>query len=240
MTDKWDQALDDLLEGRLGQAPTAGSAPADPKPPQVAVLLGPFHRPEWMAWALDQLGICGRCIKAGNLSLAVLSDPDETAWQKAAAELSQALVFSQVLAIRRGPSEDPAASDMLAFSYSGGKMIQKFPPGLLLASLDGPVEEVLLDPEAHAVLLQDAVDSWQNDWQPRFKSIESWWYRKVLPPGRSRLALEQLTQAGERSEEADAALPESGQASPGDPAWPTAEGGADGQLDGDSSGGASQ
>jgi len=221
VSDKWDQALDDLLEGRLAQAPGADRVPgaggvpgadrgpgaggvpgadrvpgadgvpgatqepAEPTPVQVAVLLGPFHRPEWMAWALDQLGVPGRCLKAGRLSMAVLSDPDEAAWLEAAAELSDALVFSQVLAVRRGPSEDPAASDMQAFGFSVGHRVQTFPPGLLLASLDGPVEDVLLDPEGSEELLEQAVASWQNSWQPRPKHVGSWWRRAVNSPDKT-------------------------------------------------------
>ena len=188
MTDKWDQALDDLMQGRLGEAPSAdappeSAEPAEPASVKVAVLLGPFHRPEWMAWALDQLGVPGRCLKAGRLTLAVLDDPDEAKWLKAAADLSAALVFSQVLAVRRGPSEDPAASDMQAFGYSDGEQIRSFPPGLLLASLEGPVEEVLLDPEGSAELLKGAVPSDQNRWQPRLKSLGTWWRREVVTPG---------------------------------------------------------
>jgi len=178
-------ALDDLIQGRLGQAPKDDPPPlpSEPAPVKVAVLLGPFHRPEWMAWALDQLGVSGRCVKAGRLSLALLDDPDEAGWLQAAADLSAALVFSQVLAIRRGPSEDPMASDMQAFGFSDGEKIRTFPPGLLLATLEGPAEELLLDPDGSAGLMKNAVATYRNKWQPRLKSLDTWWRREVIAPG---------------------------------------------------------
>lgn len=195
MTDRWDRALDDLLSGRVGEAPLGGS-PLEPgqagenpqanqpdldagEPVQIAVLLGPFHRPEWMAWALHQLGVSGRCVKAGRLSLAVLDDPDEAAWHKAAADLSAALVFSDVVALRRGPSQDPAASDIQAFGYSDGQQTTALPPGLLLAKLPEPVEDVLLDPLGSADLLKRAVAAGPEAWRPGKRGLQDWWRPEV-------------------------------------------------------------
>jgi hypothetical protein len=151
MTDAWDQALQGLLSG-------------EEAPPQLNLLLSGIGTPTVMAVVLRAVGIGARVLPAGALAVAVLDDPTEPAGLAAAEVVSAALVSGDVtgnlLFLRRGPSQDPEARDIQAYSYFEGKRSETLSPPLVLTALPNIVEELLLDP-ASAHVIEGAIHSSQ-------------------------------------------------------------------------------
>ena len=184
MSDKWDQALEDLLArpgADSGAAPDAGPQDAEAslgkgEAVRVGVLVSPFAQPEVLAWALGQLDIAGLCLPAGIITLAVLDDPTEASTRQAGIDLSKALAQGEAVALWRGPSDHPTASDMQAFICQGGEVETIEAPGLLLAQMPEPIEDVLVDPEGSGGLLATGVSSLQPGWSPDgHQPITNWW-----------------------------------------------------------------
>ncbi|MCL1897636.1 MAG: hypothetical protein FWG16_02270 [Micrococcales bacterium] len=183
MTDGWDEALAQLLQDQGHDADPAGGleGPAgEPQPVQVAALFVPPMRPELLAWALHQLGVGGHCLKAGTEVVAFLDDADEAAWLEAASKVSAAFARGPIVAVRRGASQNPGASDIQAFVYHDGQQTAPLPPGLLLAHLPDPIEDYFLDPEGEAALLADAVVAGSEVVAPSKRSLRFYWRPGVL------------------------------------------------------------
>jgi hypothetical protein len=85
-----------------------------------------------------------RCLAVPTAAgaVAVLKSPDEVSSEAAGIALSGSL--GDVLALRRGPSDDPAASDIQAVPYHGGVAGEAAAPGLILANLPEAIEDLLL------------------------------------------------------------------------------------------------
>src|SRR5690625_8008995 len=74
----------------------------------------------------------------------VFDDADFAAAHKNAQQLSQILKQVDAILLRRGPSEDPADSDVQATRFSGGAMRDKLAPGLIINGLDPLCERLIL------------------------------------------------------------------------------------------------
>lgn len=111
---------------------------------QIALLITPIASARALA-ALGKLAdVPGLAFATEHGAVMVFDDADFAAAHKNAQQLSQILKQVDAILLRRGPSEDPADSDVQATRFSGGEMGDKLAPGLIINGLDPLCERLIL------------------------------------------------------------------------------------------------
>lgn len=111
---------------------------------QIALLITPVASAKALA-ALSKLAEVGAAAFATEHgAVLVLDDVEYGASRAAAGQISAALRGVELILLRRGPSEDPADSDVQAVRYAQGKMGDKLAPGLIISGLDPLCERLIL------------------------------------------------------------------------------------------------
>jgi hypothetical protein len=153
--ERWPDGWDDALEELLGDLPEV--IPEEETQPKVAVLVAGIADPQVYAALLKGPKVAARCVAEAGVGMALLDDAEESAALDSAARASAMLRGLQMILVRRGPSDDPAAGDMQAYLYIDGEQSDTVSPGLLLANSPQLLEDLLLDPEAAAPVLAKGV-----------------------------------------------------------------------------------
>lgn len=141
-------------------------------PPQVALLITPVASARALAGLGKLAAISGTAFATEHGAVLLLSDASYAASQEASARLSQALAGGELLLLRRGPSEDPADSDVQAARFAEGKFVKKLAPGLVLSGLDNLCEKLILGTLEPAGL-DSATDAIQTDTLSRFAALRA-------------------------------------------------------------------
>ncbi|MDR3201652.1 MAG: hypothetical protein LBT54_00700, partial [Bifidobacteriaceae bacterium] len=124
----------------------------------MALAIAPLADGQTLAALARVAVIEATCATVSGVAVAVFADASEAASRAAAGALSRSLRDARVLFLRRGPSDDPAASDIQAAGYVGGEEVAQIAPGLAIAELPAAVEDLLLG-AAHPLDLDGAVRS---------------------------------------------------------------------------------
>lgn len=128
---------------------------------QVALLITPIASHKALA-ALGKLAsVSGSAFATAHGGVFVLDDAQFDHSHQSAADMSSALREVDTILLRRGPSEDPADSDVQAVKYRGGQMGEKMAPGLIISGLEPLCERLILGALSTEALLSetDAIHS---------------------------------------------------------------------------------
>jgi hypothetical protein len=113
---------------------------------EVALLLLDRYSKRLMAALMKAVGVDAHTFESEGLAIAVLADPTEDAALKAAEAVSKALKSQIVCLFHRGPSINPAATDLQGNAFLDGRAMQLRAPGLFLAQAPELLEDLLVEP----------------------------------------------------------------------------------------------
>ena len=111
---------------------------------QVALLITPIASQRALA-ALGRLAeVPGLAFATEHGAVIILDDAEFSAAHTSAQRMSQVLKKVDAILLRRGPSEDPADSDVQATRFSNGEPGAKLAPGLIISGLDPVCEKLIV------------------------------------------------------------------------------------------------
>lgn len=111
---------------------------------QIALLITPIAAARALA-ALGKLAeVPGLAFATEHGAVLILDDAEFSAALSGAAKISAVLKKVDAVLLRRGPSEDPADSDVQATRFSNGVAGDKLAPGLIINGLDPLCERLIL------------------------------------------------------------------------------------------------
>lgn len=110
----------------------------------VALLITPVASHKALAAVGKLAAVAGAAFATEHGAVLVLDDSEFGSSHASAGQVSQALAQTDVILLRRGPSEDPADSDVQAIRYTAGEMGDKLAPGLIINGLDPLCERLII------------------------------------------------------------------------------------------------
>lgn len=111
---------------------------------QVALLITPIASARALAAVGKLADAPGLAFATDSGAVLIFDDPQFSAANTSAVRVSQMLKSVEAILLRRGPSDDPADSDVQATRYLAGAAGDKLAPGLIVNGLDPLCERLIL------------------------------------------------------------------------------------------------